>query len=112
MGVPRPLPHRARGAGPRGPAGAAARRARRGGERRLFWREGRAHPCGATGGLEFTQPAIAAKLAAARFAGRGDAGASRLVTEDPLCLRHLAQAAPSGVAVLGLFEALTGRGAA
>lgn len=82
------------------------------GERRLFWREGRAHPCGATGGLEFTQPAIAATLAAARFQDAADAGASLLVTEDPSCLRHLAQAAPSGVAVLGLFEALTGRGAA
>jgi Fe-S oxidoreductase len=81
-------------------------------ERRLFWREGRAHPCGATGGLEFTQPAIAAQLAAARFRDAADAGASLLVTEDPSCLRHLRQSAPSGVDVLGLYEALTGRGPA
>lgn len=82
------------------------------GECRLFWREGRAHPCGATGGLEFTQPAIAAKLAAARFQDAADAGASLVVTEDPSCLRHLRQAAPSGVEVLGLFEVLAAQVAA
>lgn len=76
------------------------------GERRLFWREERAHPCGATGGLDFTQPSIAAKLAAARFADVAQAGASRLITEDPLCLSHLRQAAPADVEVVGLYEAL------
>jgi Fe-S oxidoreductase len=57
--------------------------------RRMFWREGRAHPCGATGGLEFTQPAIAASLADARLEDAVAAGATWLITDDPGCLYHL-----------------------
>ena len=37
-------------------------------ERRLFRRDERAHPCGAAGGLDLTQPALAAGLADARLA--------------------------------------------
>lgn len=74
--------------------------------RALFWRAGRAHPCGAVGGLEITQPAIAAQLADARLADATAAGASWLVTDDPSCLRHLQSRSAAGVSVVGLYELL------
>lgn len=75
-------------------------------ECRMFWREQRAHPCGATGGLDVVQPAIAARLAAARFADAARAGARLLVTEDPACLRHLRASAPEDGVVTSLYEVL------
>ncbi len=75
-------------------------------ECRMFWREQRAHPCGAIGGLDVVQPAIAARLAAARFADAAQAGARLLVTEDPACLRHLRANAPAEAEVVGLYETL------
>ncbi|MDA2926645.1 (Fe-S)-binding protein [Acidobacteria bacterium AH-259-G07] len=72
----------------------------------LFWREQRAHPCGAVGGLEFTQPELATQLAEARFADTHRAGASLLITEDPLCLNQLKKHASFGIAVKGLYETL------
>jgi Fe-S oxidoreductase len=74
--------------------------------RNLFWREHRAHPCGAIGGLELTQPAIAAKLADARLADTTAAGASWLITDDPACAHHLRSRPQNGVTVLGLYELL------
>ncbi len=74
--------------------------------RNLFWREHRAHPCGATGGLDYTQPAIAAKLADARLSDTTAAGASWLITEDPTCARHLRSRPQETVTVLGLYELL------
>jgi Fe-S oxidoreductase len=77
--------------------------------RPLFWREQRAHPCGATGGLDFTQPAIAAKLADARLADTRAAGAAWLVTDDPVCAAHLRTRPQQDVTVLGLYELLADR---
>jgi Fe-S oxidoreductase len=76
------------------------------GEVRMFWRGERAHPCGAIGGLEFTQPAIAAKLADARVADAVAAGASWLVADDPSCLHHLRTRPNGGVAVQSFYELL------
>jgi Fe-S oxidoreductase len=74
--------------------------------RSMFWREQRAHPCGAIGGLEFTFPELAGRLADARLADAGRAGASWLITEDPACLHHLRSRAGSGIEVVGLYELL------
>jgi Fe-S oxidoreductase len=77
--------------------------------RSLFWREGRAHPCGAVGGLEFTHQAIAAELAAARLADATTAGAEWLITDDAACLHHLRTHAGDAVQVRGFYEALAER---
>lgn len=77
--------------------------------RDLFWRERRAHPCGVTGGLEITHPAIAGQLADARLTDAKSAGAARLIADDPACLRQLAGRSGSGVEVLGLYEVLAAR---
>ncbi len=74
------------------------------GERRLFWREGRAHPAGSVGALDVLQPAIAARLSEARWADAADAGARRLVTEDALMARHLRAHAPDGADVVDLYQ--------
>jgi Fe-S oxidoreductase len=78
-------------------------------ERRLFRRDERAHPCGTAGGLDVTQPALAAGLAQARLADAQEAGATRLITEDPACVRHLRAHAGGRLDVLGLFDLLAGR---
>jgi Fe-S oxidoreductase len=78
-------------------------------ERRLFRRDERAHPCGIAGGLDLTQPALAAALADARLAEAAAAGATRLVTEDPACARHLRSRAAGGIDVLGLFDLVAER---
>jgi Fe-S oxidoreductase len=75
----------------------------------LFWREHRAHPCGAIGGLEFTSPDIARQLAMARLDDASSAGARVLITEDPACLAHLGAHAHSGFTVTGLYELLADR---
>jgi Fe-S oxidoreductase len=77
--------------------------------RDLFWREHRAHPCGSVGGLEFTQPAIAAKLTDARLADAAASGAAWLVTDDPACLHQLRGRAANASTVRGLFEVLAER---
>lgn len=76
------------------------------GARELFWREDRAHPCGALGGLPYTHPAIADALGEARIRDVHASGARRLVTEDPACAAHLTRHAGSGVAVVGLYPLL------
>jgi Fe-S oxidoreductase len=75
-------------------------------ERNLFWRGRRAHPCGAVGGLQFTQPTIAAKLAEARLDDALAAGASWLITDDPACAHHLRSRGRQGIAVRGFYELL------
>jgi Fe-S oxidoreductase len=77
--------------------------------RNLLWREHRAHPCGAIGGLEFTSPAIARQLATARLRDASNVGARVLVTEDPACLAHLGGHQPNGVTVSSLYELLADR---
>lgn len=79
------------------------------GAKNLFFRERRSHPCGATGGLEFTRPQLADQLADARLDDAKRAGASCLVTDDPLCLHQLASRAGGGVTVKGLYELLAER---
>jgi Fe-S oxidoreductase len=74
--------------------------------RPLFWREGRAHPCGAIGGLELTHPDISKALAEARLADTKAAGALRLITDDPSCAHHLRQAETPGIMVEHLFDVL------
>jgi Fe-S oxidoreductase len=79
------------------------------GARNLFWRGSRAHPCGAIGGLEFTSPDIARRLADARLDDAENAGARVLVTEDPACLAHLGARGRDGMEVTGLYELLASR---
>jgi Fe-S oxidoreductase len=79
------------------------------GARELFWRGHRAHPCGAIGGLEFTHPEIARRLADARLDDCERAGARVLVTEDPTCLTHLRTQGGGRVTVTGLYELLAQR---
>lgn len=72
----------------------------------MFWREGRAHPSGNTA-LQFTQPTIADQLTQARLNDAANAGASRVITEDPGCLTQLNRhAAEYGIQVEGLYELL------
>ena len=78
----------------------------------MFWREQRAHPCGAIGGLEFTQPAIAGRLADARLEDAASRGAKWVIADDPGCLHHLRGRSPEaswsgqGLEVRGLYELL------
>ena len=77
----------------------------------MFWREQRAHPCGAIGGLEFTQPAIAGRLADARLADAASRGAKWVIADDPGCLQPPARgqrgrAGQEGLEVRGLYELL------
>ncbi|MCC7010034.1 MAG: (Fe-S)-binding protein [Acidobacteria bacterium] len=90
---------------PRALAGAAlgARNARE-----LFWRERRAHPCGAIGGLEYTHPEVSRALAEARLGDARAAGVGRIVTEDPACAAQLARHA-GDVDVVSLYELLDER---
>jgi Fe-S oxidoreductase len=76
----------------------------------LFWRAERAHPCGAIGGLELTQPDIAAELARARIADAHAAGATLLVSDDPECVAHLQRHAADDMTVVSLYELLESRG--
>lgn len=80
-----------------------------GGAKNPFWREDRAHPAGASGGLDVTHPAIADQLADSRFADAASAGASWVVTEDPLDLHHLGAHAEGKMPVKGLYEVLAER---
>jgi fumarate reductase (CoM/CoB) subunit B len=73
--------------------------------REMLWREQRAAPCGATGGLEFTQPKLAAAMAQKRLDGARDIGAEVVLTDDPHCVSHLAQHA-DGLSVQNLIEVL------
>jgi Fe-S oxidoreductase len=78
-------------------------------ERRPLRRDERAHPCGVAGGLDLTQPVLAAALADMRLEDARAAGAVRVVTEEPVCLAHL-QSRPAGaLQVAGLFETLAER---
>jgi Fe-S oxidoreductase len=75
----------------------------------LFWRSERAHPCGAIGGLERTQPDVAADLAHARIADATAAGATSLVSDDPECVAQLQRHASGGLTVVSLYELLESR---
>jgi Fe-S oxidoreductase len=73
--------------------------------REMLWREKRAAPCGATGGLEFTQPWLAEAMAKKRLDGAREIGAEVVLTDDPHCVSHLVQHA-AGLRVQNLIEVL------
>jgi hypothetical protein len=75
--------------------------------REMFWRAERAAPGGAVGGLEFTHPELAVRMAHDRLAEAAATGAEILVTEDPVALAYLEQhMAGSKITLAGLFELL------
>ncbi|MEO7911921.1 MAG: (Fe-S)-binding protein, partial [Roseiflexaceae bacterium] len=71
-----------------------------------FWREKRATPCGASGGLPWTQPDLAAALAHAALADATRSGARLIVTDAPQCLAHLRGAATAGLEIRGLYDVM------
>ena len=74
--------------------------------RELFWRDGRAYPCGDLA-LQFTQPQLADALTQARLVDASEAGASGVITEGPGSLAHLERhAAAQGMTARGLYELL------
>ncbi len=74
--------------------------------RELFWHGARAAPCGASGGLPWTQPTLAAHLAAAVIADAQARQVNVLVTDAPPCLVHLRQHAAADMRVQGLYTLL------
>lgn len=75
----------------------------------LFWRKERATPCGASGGLYFTQPELSAQLAQARLAEAEERGVRTLITDDPHVLHHLQRQTElnhNAVVVSSLYELL------
>jgi Fe-S oxidoreductase len=74
--------------------------------RELFWRLGRAYPCGDLA-LQFTQPEIADGLTQARLADAANTGARGVITEGAGSLLHLERHAPAyNMEVRGLYELL------
>jgi Fe-S oxidoreductase len=74
-----------------------------------FWREKRAANCGASGGLPWTQPALATTMAKAALADASANGRRLIVTDAPNCLAHLRRVAADGLEVRGLYEVLAER---
>lgn len=79
----------------------------------LFWRHGRAYPCGDLA-LSFTQPELARSLTQARLEDARNAGAQQVVTDAPGSLYHLRQhsgeaSEGDGLEVKGLYEVLAAR---
>lgn len=74
--------------------------------REMFWREQRAAPGGSVGGLEFTQPALAAQMTRERLAEARATGAQMLVTEDPATLAQFLAQSDGLIKVQGLYELL------
>ena len=71
-----------------------------------FWREQRAAPCGASGGLPWTQPQLAARMADAALSDATSGAAPLIIADAPGCLAQLRMHAGAGVAVRGLYEVL------
>lgn len=71
----------------------------------MLYRENLATPIGTSGGLQYTQPALAAKLARTRIAEAQATGAEIIVTDDPLDTAQLSKYA-DGMQVLNLYEVL------
>ncbi|MFL5804638.1 MAG: (Fe-S)-binding protein [Roseiflexaceae bacterium] len=74
-----------------------------------FWRERRAAPCGASGGLSWTEPWLATRMARAALADAANGGAPLIVTDAPGCLAQLRANAEPGMEVRGLYELLAER---
>lgn len=79
-----------------------------GAPREMLFRENLATPLGTSGGLQFTQPALAATLARTRIQEARDTGAEIILTDDPLDTRTLEQYA-DGIQVLNLYRVLAGQ---
>jgi Fe-S oxidoreductase len=80
-----------------------------GDRKELFWREGRAHPCGNLA-LAYTHPDLAERLTRERLRDAKECGARQIVTEDPGSLYHLDKyAGEFGIEVRGLYEVLADR---
>jgi Fe-S oxidoreductase len=73
--------------------------------REMLWRERRAMNAGASGGLPWTQPALAAQMARAVLDDAARAGAATLITDAPETLAHL-RAHADGIGVRGLYTLL------
>lgn len=73
------------------------------GPNEMLWRDKRAAPCGAVGGLTYTQPKLAADMARARLGEAKSTGAQVLLTDDPGCIAHLEKNS-DGVRVVNLIE--------
>jgi hypothetical protein len=71
----------------------------------MLFRESLATPVGTSGGLAFTQPALAELLARTRIAEARATGAEILLTDDPLDTAAL-EACADGIQVLNLFEVM------
>jgi Fe-S oxidoreductase len=75
--------------------------------REMFWRQGRASPGGAAGGLRFTHPALAEQMTRDRLAEAAATGADLLVTEDPAALASFAACSDGApIQIEGLYELL------
>jgi heterodisulfide reductase subunit D len=72
----------------------------------MFWREQRAAPGGSTGGLELTNPSLAARMTRDRLAEAVATGAEWLVTEDPTAQAQFDAQAARSIRVAGLYELL------
>jgi Fe-S oxidoreductase len=73
--------------------------------REMLFRENLATPIGNSGGLQFTQPALAEKLARTRIQEARETGAEIILTDDPLDTLTLEKYA-DGLKVLNLFQVL------
>jgi Fe-S oxidoreductase len=73
--------------------------------REMLFRETVATPSGTSGGLIYTQPALAASLARTRVREALETGAKILLTDDPLDTVQLSRYA-DGLQVLNLFEVM------
>lgn len=73
--------------------------------REMLFRENLATPIGTSGGLEFTQPALAENLARTRIAEARTTGAETILTDDPLDTATLEKYA-DGMTVLNLYQVL------
>lgn len=71
----------------------------------MLFREHLATPVGTSGGLQFTQPALAEKLARTRIADAQETGAEFILTDDPLDTATLGKYA-DGIKVLNLYQVL------
>src|SRR5581483_11685443 len=74
----------------------------------MLYREHLATPVGTTGGLAFTQPILAEKLARTRVHQAQATGATIILTDDPLDTTTLEQYA-EGIRVLNLIEVMADR---
>lgn len=73
--------------------------------REMLWRENLATPLGTSGGLAFTHPSLAARLAQTRIQEVKSTAVAVVLTDDPLDTAVLEQYA-DGITVLNLLEVL------